>query len=470
MTRMSTAIVIALSASAATLLAATPAVAQRPEPVAPRALPGEVQGLSRERLARIAPAMKRQVEENVFPGAVTLIARRGETVHYEVHGFLDAAKTKPMRRDALFRLASMTKPIVSVAAVMMIERGDMALHNPVSRWLPELKDMKVETKKPGKDGKDEIVDIPVSREILVHDLLRHTAGFVYSGSTKSARIKEMYEKANIEARETAISGSDMLKALGQIPLAPQPGTFWEYSIAVDVLGLLMERVAKKPLDVILKEMLFDPLGMTETSFRLPPEKAGRVAEALASDPLAANMGKSYAVHFDPASTSYFRGGAGLIGTTDDYLRFAQMVVNGGEFGGKRYLSRKTTEFMLSNHTAGMGGTTIATTGPGYGFGLGWGVRLDEGMGFIPGSKGDAMWAGAWGTSFWIDPKEGLVGILMSQAPSKRYDTRMLMKSLTYGALVAIGDPSSNASRQFPPPLQGGLRGGVRGTTITPVPF
>ena len=204
--------------------------------------------------------------------------------------------------------------------------------------------------------------------------------------------------------------------MATIPLAHQPGTFWEYAITVDVLGLLMERVAKKPLDQILKEMLFDPLGMKDTSFRLPPDKAERVAEALASDPLAPGMRKSYAIHFSPGAKSYFRGGAGLIGTAEDYLKFAQMIVNGGELNGRRYLSKKTVEFMLSNHTAGMGGTTIATTGPGYGFGLGWGVRLDEGMGYAPGSKGDAMWAGAWGTSFWVDPKEGLVGILMSQAP------------------------------------------------------
>ncbi len=396
---------------------------------------GDVQGMSRERLARIAPAMKAQVDKGVFPGAVTMVARRGQLLHFEAHGFLDDAKSKPMPKDALFRLASMTKPIVSVAAVMMIERGDMRLHDPVSLWLPELKDVKVETRKIDKEGKEVVEDVAPNRPILLHDLLRHTAGFVYGNTAKSPRIKEMYQKANIEARDSEISGDDMLKALGAIPLAHQPGTFWEYSIAVDVLGLLMERVAGKPLDQILKEMLFDPLGMRDTSFRLPPEKAGRVAQALAGDPLAADMGKSYAIHFNPGAKSYFRGGAGLIGTAEDYLKFAQMIVNGGALNGRRYLSKKNVEFMLSNHTAGMGGTTIATTGPGYGFGLGWGVRLDEGMGYAPGSKGDAMWAGAWGTSFWVDRKEGLVGILMSQAPSKRFDTRMLMKNLVYGAMV-----------------------------------
>jgi CubicO group peptidase (beta-lactamase class C family) len=417
------------------LIATPPAMAQQPAKATnSQTNEGEVQGMSSERLARIAPAMKAQVDKGVFPGAVTMVARNGQLLHFEAHGFLDAAKTKPMPKDALFRLASMTKPIVSVAAVMMIERGDMRLHDPVSLWLPELKDVKVDTRKLDKDGNVVAEDVAPSRPILVHDLLRHTAGFVYSGSTKSPRIKEMYEKANIEARDSEISGDEMLKALGTIPLAHQPGTFWEYAVTVDVLGLLMERVAKKPLDQILKEMLFDPLGMKETSFRLPPEKTGRLADALDSDPLAGAMRKS-AFHLNPDSKSYFRGGGGLVGTAEDYLKFAQMVVNGGELNGRRYLSKKTVEFMLSNHIAGMGGTTIATTGPGYGFGLGWGVRLDEGMGYAPGSKGDAMWAGAWGTSFWVDPKEGLVGILMTQAPSKRIDTRMLMKNLVYGAMV-----------------------------------
>jgi len=417
-------------------LAIPAALAQPPARKAPPAAEAsEVQGMSRERLARIAPAMRQQIEANAFPGAVSMISRNGEIVHFEAHGFRDQAKSKPMTRDVIFRLASMTKPIVSVAAMMMIERGELALHAPISRWLPELKDVKVEVRRVDKDGKEEVVDVPPAREILVHDLLRHTAGFVYSGSTRSPRIKDAYEKANIEAREADITGEQMLKALGQIPLAHHPGTTWEYSIAVDVLGLLLERVAKRPLDQLLKEMLFDPLGMKDTAFWVPPEKQNRLAEAFDAEPQKAAMMKAYRITTNPAGKSYFKGGAGLVGTAEDYMKFAQMVVNGGELGGRRFLSRKTVEFMLSNHIAGMGGSTSATTGPGYGFGLGFGIRLEAGMGVAPGSPGDAMWAGAWGTSFWIDPKERLVGILMTQAPSKRFDTRMLMRHLAYGALV-----------------------------------
>ncbi|HZA01650.1 MAG TPA: serine hydrolase domain-containing protein, partial [Hyphomicrobiaceae bacterium] len=231
----------------------------------------EVAGMSQERMARIAPVMNEQIANEIFPGAVTLIARGGQVVHFEAHGFLDAGKTKPMTRDAIFRLASMTKPIVSVAAIMLIEQGAMKLNDPIVTWLPELKDLKVETQKTDKDGNVTTEDVPLHRPIWVQDLLRHTAGFVYARSTKSPRIAEMYKKANIEATETDIPGDAMLKALGTIPLAHQPGTFWEYSIAVDVLGLLLDRVAKKPLDQLLTELLFDPLGMKDTAFWVPKE-------------------------------------------------------------------------------------------------------------------------------------------------------------------------------------------------------
>jgi CubicO group peptidase (beta-lactamase class C family) len=385
-----------------------------------------IEGFSEPRLGRISTSMQGQISQGIFPGAVTLVARNGRVTHFESHGFQDAAKTKPMTKDTLFRLASMTKPIVTTAAMMLVEQGKLKLNDPLAQWLPELKDLKVET----ANG-----DVPLTRPLWVQDVMRHTAGFVYAGAAKSPRIKKMYEDLNIEAREVDITADEMLKNLSQIPLAHQPGTFWEYSIAVDVLGLVLERVEKKPLDAIVKELLLDPLGMKDTTWWVAPNQTSRIAEALDSDPLKADMLKSYRQSYNPRGKSYFKGGAGMVSTASDYLRYAQMMVNGGELDGKRYLSRKTVELMLSNHIVGMGGTPLATTGPGYGFGLGYGVRLDEGMGWAPGSKGDAMWAGAWGTSFWIDPKEKLVGILMSQSPSNRVQTRMLYKNLVYGALV-----------------------------------
>jgi CubicO group peptidase (beta-lactamase class C family) len=425
------------SASALALLcvmaATTPGLAQQ-RGGGSEAPTAENFGFAKERLARIAPVMQEQIRRDVFPGAVTLIAREGQVVHFETHGFLDAAKTKPIAKDTIFRLASMTKPIVSVATMMLLEQGTLQLNDPITKWLPELKDLKVEVTTV-KDGQTTTQDVALDRPIWVQDLLRHTAGFVYAGSTKSPRIKQMYDEKNIESREVDITGDDMLKALGTIPLAHQPGTFWEYSIADDVLGLLLERAAEKPLDRLLKEMLFDPLGMRDTAFWVPPEKAARLADAPDSDPLKVTMMKGYRLSENPAGKSYLKGGAGLVGTADDYLKFAQMVLNYGELDGRRYLSKKTVEFMLSDHIIGMGGTTIATTGPGYGFGLGWGVRRQDGMAWVPGSQGDAMWAGAWGTSFWIDPREELVGILMAQGPSNRVATRMLFKNLVYGAMV-----------------------------------
>lgn len=384
------------------------------------------EGFSPSRMARIAPAMKSLVDAGSVPGAVTLIARNGKVVHFESHGFQDAAKTKPMGKDSLFRLASMTKPIVATAAMMLVEQGKLKLNDPLSLWLPELKDLKVETP---------AGDVALTRPIWVQDVMRHSAGFVYGGSARSPRIKKMYEDLNIESREVDITTEAMLKNLGTIALSQQPGTMWEYSIASDVLGLVLERVEKKPLDAILKELLFDPLGMKDTTWWVEPAQMGRLAEAPDSDPLKAGMLKSYRQSYNPLGKSYFKGGAGLVSTANDYLKYAQMMVNGGDYDNRRYLSRKTVELMLSNHIVGMAGSTIATTGPGYGFGLGYGVRLDEGMGWAPGSKGDAMWAGAWGTSFWIDPKEKLVGILMAQGPSTRVQTRMLYKNLVYGALV-----------------------------------
>jgi CubicO group peptidase (beta-lactamase class C family) len=204
-----------------------------------------IAGMSRERLARMGPAMKREVERGMFPGAVTLIARKGQIVHQEAHGFLDAAKTKPMTADAVFMLASMTKPITSVATMSMVEEGLLKLSDPVSNWLPELKDMKVEVRRAGADGQSSFEDVKAERPITVQDL-RHTSGFFYAGSVRSPRLKEMYDKANIEGRDADITGDEMLKRLGEIPLAHQPGTTFEYSISTDVLGLLIERVAKMP--------------------------------------------------------------------------------------------------------------------------------------------------------------------------------------------------------------------------------
>jgi CubicO group peptidase (beta-lactamase class C family) len=374
-----------------------------------------VHGMSRERLARIAPAMKEHIERNNLPGAVTLVARHGEVVHFETHGFLDAEKSKPVAKDTLFLLASMTKPIVSAAAMMLVEQGKISLNDPIATWLPELKSLTVETS---------AGDVPLTRPILILDLLRHTAGFT-TATSKSPRLAKMYQDANIPPREVDLTGDEMLKRLGKIPLAHQPGTYWEYAIATDVLGLLLERVAQQPLDALLKELLLDPLGMADTTWSLGTDKLARFAGAPAT---------LHRIYSTPTGRTYFRGGGGLIGTAPDYLRFAQMIGNGGNYEGRHYLSKKTIEFMLSDHTVGLDGLDSAPD-PGYGFGLGFAVRRDKGMAWTAGSKGDAMWLGTFGTSFWIDPREGLVAIMMRYSTTRRPSGWVLFKNLVYAAVV-----------------------------------
>jgi CubicO group peptidase (beta-lactamase class C family) len=426
----------ALTASVALVLPHTATAQQAQAATAAQAagLVDVVQGMSRERLKRIVGVMKQEIDKGTFPGAITLIARRGEVVHFEAHGFQDAAKTKPMAKDSIFRLASMTKPITTVAAMMLVEQGVFKINDPIAELLPELKDLKVETQKTDKDGTVTTEDVPTVRPVTIQDLMRHTSGFFYGQPIRSKRLKDAYEQANIEAREKDIAGDEMLKRLGQIPLAHQPGVNFHYSISTDILGLLVERAAKKPLDQVLHEMLLGPLGMKDTAFWVSENNAHRLAEVLEGDALKKDSLR-FCVSESDIKKSYFKGGAGLCGTADDYLKFLQMLANGGEYQGRRYLSKKTVEFMLQDHTVGMGGSTAASTGPGYGFGLGFAVRLQDGFGWSAGSKGDAMWGGVFGTSFTIDPKEQLVAVQLTQGATPRLQSRHLFKNLVYGAMV-----------------------------------
>ena len=392
-----------------------------------------LQGFSREGLARIGAVMKDDVAANRFPGAVTLIAREGRIVHLEAHGFQDAAKTKPMRRDTIFRMASMTKPITTVAAMMLVEQGKLRLEDQVGTHLPELKDLKVELRRKGEGGAD-VTEQVAATPMTVQDLMRHTSGLVYSFASPSPAVKKAYEDAKFELSAEDMPPAEMLKRLSRIPLAVQPGTEFIYSVSTDVLGLLIERVTKKPLDQVLQEMLLGPLGMKDTAFWVPEAKRGRLAEVIDGDPLKASASRLCLSEAD-IRKNYFQGGAGLCSTIDDYYRFAQMLASGGEYGGRRYLSRKTVEFMMSDHTVGLAGSPAGSTGPGYGFGLGFAVRQRDGMGWAPGSTGDAMWAGIFGTSFTIDPREKLLAIQLTQGPSARLRSRIMFKTLVYGAMA-----------------------------------
>ena len=389
-------------------------------------------GFSPARLARIAPAMGRQIEAQIFAGAVTCIARHGQVVHLAAHGHLDPERTRPMGTDAIFMLASMTKPIVATLAMMLVEEGLISLRDPIGQHLPELRDLKVEQR--GAGGAFE--DVAPRTPPTVQDLLRHTAGFFYTGpAAPSPRLSQMQEAADIEQRRGAVSTDEFLRLLAAIPLGHHPGTTLHYSISIDVLGVLCQRVTGMRLDRLLKQRLFDPLGMTDTTWSVSPANMSRLARGMPNDPQVATMWGTYRIEQDPGDTAYFKGGAGLAATTGDWLKFGQMILAGGSANGHRFLSPATVRFMLSDHTLGMAGTTFASTGPGYGMGLGFAVRRQEGMGFTAGAPGDAMWAGAWGTSFTIDPANGIVGLMMACAPTPRVHTRMLFKNLLYGALV-----------------------------------
>ena len=290
----------------------------------------------------------------------------------------------------------------------------------------------MEQRTPGQPA----VDVAPNAPPTVQDLLRHTAGFFYAGAAPSQRLREMQEATDIEQRNGPITTDEFLRRLASIPLAHQPGTTFHYSISIDVLGVLLQRVTNTRLDRLLKTRLLDPLGMDDTTWFVRPDQMPRLAMGLPTDPLVAPMFTSYRIGQDPGDTAYFRGGAGMVSTTQDWHRFAQMILDGGIYRGARLLSPATVRFMLSDHTIGMAGTTFASTGPGYGMGLGFAVRRQEGLSFTAGSMGDAMWAGAWGGSFTIDPVKRIVGIIMANAPSTRGHTRMLFKNLIYGALIA----------------------------------
>jgi CubicO group peptidase (beta-lactamase class C family) len=394
----------------------------------------ESEGFSSERLARIGAVMRAEIDKGTLPGAVTLIARHGKVVHFEAHGYLDSGKTKPMPQDAVFRMFSMAKPFVSVAAMMLVEQGSMKLSDPVSTWIPEFKDMQVLIEKKDAAGHVAREPVPAERPITLQDLLRHTSGFAYADNAPFPELKDAYTKADIDSLETDVSPDELVQRLAGIPLAWQPGTRWQYGVSTDVLGVLLERLTGTRLDVLLAEMIFTPLGMKDTSFQVKPAQMARLADAFDSDPLKAQAWKSTRVEADPGKR-YRKGGGGTMSTAADYFRFAQLLVNGGALDGVRLLSRKTVEYILSDHIPGFPDVPGGATGPGYGFGLGFAVRRQEGFAVVPGSTGDALWVGFAGTGFTIDPKEKIVGVFMVQAPTARIPIRFLFKNLLYGALV-----------------------------------
>lgn len=381
-----------------------------------------------ERLNRVIAA---HIADGLIPGAAMLIARRGKIVHQQALGRQTPDGAAPMRPDAIFRIYSMTKPIVSVAVLMLVEEGRLLLSHPVSRYLPELADLQVGLTLSGPDGQPALGLAPPQREMTVQDLLRHTAGLTY-GIFGSSLVKSRYNAAGVGSPDT--SNDSLIAKLATLPLAYQPGTTWEYSRATDVLGALLERLCGKPLDAVLEERIFRPLGMVDTGFWVPPEQQHRLAEGFAVDPVTQQAVHLLNVRQRP---QFLSGGGGLVSTLLDYWRFADMLLRGGELDGVRILSRKLVALMTSDHLASLPQAKAGASylpGPGYGFGLGVAVRTAAGESAIPGSVGDYHWSGLAGTYFWNDPQEQLSAIWMVQAQEQREYYRQLFRNLVYASL------------------------------------
>jgi CubicO group peptidase (beta-lactamase class C family) len=388
----------------------------------PTALPEDI-GLSSARLDRLTQLMQDEVAHGRVPGAVALIARRGKIGYFECYGYCDPVKGTPMSKDAIFRIYSMTKPIVTVAAMMLFEQGRILLGDPVSKYLPEFGNLQVAVARG-----DQIDLVPATRPVTIQDLLRHTSGLTYE-FRGNGPVHKMYTAAKIYSRDR--TAAEHVAVLGQLPLLYQPGTHWEYGRSTDVVGRLVEVLSGATLGTYLEEQIFRPLGMVDTAFHTPQEYHVRLAEAFAQDPQSGAAVRLMDVRSPPPFES---GGAGLVSTAADYARFLQMMQNGGTLDDVRLLSRKTLEFMTADHLGSIAGPSDLLPS-GYGFGLGFAVRLHTGIAQVPGSVGHYYWGGVAGTTFWVDPAEQLFAILLLQAPGQREYYRMLFRDMVYAAFA-----------------------------------
>ena len=387
----------------------------------PHARPDDV-GLCPERTQRLMDVLQREVASGRLPGAVAMVARRGQIALFEAIGQQDPAAGTPMKTDSIFRIYSMTKPVVSVAVMMLMERGQLLLSDPVSRWLPEYQRQQVAREKDGA-----VVLEPVQQAATVQDLLRHTAGLTYEFLGDSA-VQRQYQQARIASRDR--SNAEFSKALAAMPLMFQPGSVWAYSRATDVLGRLVEIVSGQALGDFLQTEIFAPLGMVDTGFAVPPEQQHRIAEPFAHDPDGGVPMKVLEPRQVPAMEG---GGGGLMSTTMDYARFLQFLRNRGELDGVRLLGPHTVDYMTADHLGSIPATGTLLP-PGHGFGLGFAVRTQQGVSPVPGSVGLYYWGGIAGTTFFVDPALDLYAMLMIQAPNQRDYYRPLFRDLVYAAL------------------------------------
>jgi CubicO group peptidase (beta-lactamase class C family) len=388
---------------------------------------------SSARLSRIRPVMQRYIDENKYAGILSLVSHCGQVVHFERFGWMDIKARKPMEFDALFRIYSMTKPITSAAAMMLLEEGCFRLADPVSAYIPELKNMKVLVGK--TDQGLELED--AHREITIRDLFTHTAGFSYGFDEKDT-IDQLYRRDvwGMLEKQVTPNLADFVRSAAQLPLRFHPGTAYHYSVAIDVLGYLVEVVSGIPFDQFLHQRIFEPLGMVDTGFSVPSGKLDRLACMYGPDPKQAGKLKDIDPHkksMYTRPTTFFSGGGGLVSTAADYLRFCQMLLNQGELDGQRLLGRKTVELMMLNH---LPEGIYEDSNKSQGFGLGGYILLDPARKQLLGTPGTFGWGGAANTKFWIDFQEQVIGILMIQyQPSDQYPIEADFINLVYQSML-----------------------------------
>jgi len=400
---------------------ATPSAAKA-TPALPSAKPESI-GLSPLRLQRMRDAYQREIDKGTTPGVVSMVARRGQIGWFEAQGKQGPADSAPMATNSFFRIFSMTKPLVSLGIMMLVEDGHLLLTDLLAKYIPEFADQKVGIE---HNGQLEYA-LPV-RPITIQDLLRHTSGISYE-ITGAGMVQRMYAKAKTFRRD--ITNEEHAKLIASMPLMCQPGAEWNYSRSTDILGRVIEVVAGKTLSAFLSERILSPLQMNETGFHTAQGNASRIAQPFSADPWT---GDKVAL-FDPLEIPKMEsGGGGLVSTAMDYARFCQMLLGGGALDGTRVIGRTTLALMASNHLAPHVKVESHLLPPGHGFGLGFAVRTDEGLAPYAGSVGQFFWSGVAGTFFWIDPKEDLFAIFLSQGPGQREYFRTLVRSLVYAAV------------------------------------
>jgi CubicO group peptidase (beta-lactamase class C family) len=408
--------------------------------LAPTPASPETAGMSKAALDRIEEHLKqRYIEPGRFPGTQLMVYRRGKVVHSTVQGYADVERKVPVKDDTIFRIYSMTKPITSVAFMMLVEEGRVALDEPVHKYIPEWKNLGVFQ----AGTTPAFLTRPPSRPMLIVDLLRHTSGLTY-GFQQRSNVDAAYREMKIGEVVKAGTLQSMIEGLAKIPLEFSPGEAWNYSVSTDVIGYLIEKISGQPLERFLKERILDPLGMNDTDFFVSADKAHRFAACYSVDPQG-----GLTLQDDPATSSFLAppslisGGGGLCSTASDYLTFCRALLGGGELAGVRLLGPKTLALMTVNHLPGgrdlpeMSRSLFSeATYNGIGFGLGFSVTMNPAQTLIPGSAGEYAWGGAATTSFWIDPAEELIAVFMTQVlPSSAYPLRRELRTMVYAAIT-----------------------------------